>query len=86
MNRLDTLFSKKKSDILSVYFTAGFPYKDSAPQIIEALDRGGIDMIEVGIPFSDPMADGKTIQNSSTIALRNGMTLSLLLELSLIHI
>lgn len=80
MNRLDTLFSKKKSDILSVYFTAGFPDKDSAPQIIEALDRGGIDMIEVGIPFSDPMADGKTIQNSSTIALRNGMTLSLLLE------
>lgn len=80
MNRLKTLLSKKDKDILSVYFTAGFPYKDSTAQIIEALDRSRIDMIEVGIPFSDPMADGKTIQNSSTIALRNGMTLSLLLQ------
>lgn len=80
MNRLNTLFSNKNKDILSVYFTAGFPYRDSAASIIKALDRKGVDMIEVGIPFSDPMADGKTIQNSSTIALRNGMTLALLLD------
>lgn len=80
MNRLDTLLSKKDKDILSVYFTAGFPTKDSTAEIINALDRAGVDMIEVGIPFSDPMADGKTIQNSSTIALRNGMTLALLLS------
>lgn len=64
MNRLNTLLSKKDKDILSVYFTAGFPYKDSTAQIIEALDRSRIDMIEVGIPFSDPMADGKTIQTA----------------------
>lgn len=80
MNRLNTLFSKKNKDILSVYFTAGFPTIDSTSAIINALDQKGIDMIEVGIPFSDPMADGKTIQQSSTIALRNGMTLEHLLE------
>lgn len=80
MNRLNTLFSKKNKDILSVYFTAGFPTIDSTSAIINALDSKGIDMIEVGIPFSDPMADGKTIQQSSTIALRNGMTLEHLLE------
>lgn len=80
MNRLKELFARKDKDILSVYFTAGFPRRDSAAQIIRALAEGGADMIEVGIPFSDPMADGKTIQHSSAVALRNGMTLPLLLE------
>lgn len=80
MNRLKKLFERKDKDILSVYFTAGFPQRDSTAQIIRALAGRGIDMIEVGIPFSDPMADGKTIQHSSTVALRNSMTLSLLLE------
>lgn len=80
INRLQRLFGRKSSDILSVYFTAGFPTRDSAPDIIRALSEGGIDMIEVGMPFSDPMADGPTIQNSSTQALRNGMTLGKLLE------
>lgn len=79
MNRLDKLFSKKHSDILSVYFTAGFPTLDSTGEIISRLVCNGVDMIEVGLPFSDPMADGPTIQQSSTAALRNGMTLSLLL-------
>lgn len=79
MNRLQSLLDSKKSDILSVYFTAGFPKPDSAPSIIDALARGGVDMIELGVPFSDPMADGPVIQHSSATALRNGMTLELLL-------
>lgn len=80
MTRLQNLFGKKHNNILSVYLTAGFPYLDSTGPVIRALADGGIDMIEVGIPFSDPMADGKVIQNSSTIALRNGMTLKTLLK------
>lgn len=80
MNRLKGLLEKKESDLLSVYFTAGFPRLDSTGEVIDALCRGGADMIEVGIPFSDPMADGPVIQHSGSAALRNGMTLSLLLE------
>ena len=80
MNRIDKLFSWKQSDILSIYFTGGFPHRDSTVDIIKALADGGIDMIEVGVPFSDPMADGPVIQESSTIALRNGMNLHLLLD------
>lgn len=80
MNRIDSLFEKKTKDILSIYFTAGFPQPDSTVGIIKALAAGGVDMIEVGVPFSDPMADGPVIQESSTVALRNGMTLSMLLD------
>jgi tryptophan synthase alpha chain len=63
-----------------VYFTAGHPYVDSAPVIIKALADAGADMIEIGMPFSDPIADGPVIQNSSSIALKNGMSLKLLFE------
>lgn len=80
MDRLKNLFDRKDKDILSVYFTAGFPRRDSTGDTIRALAERGVDMIEVGIPFSDPMADGKTIQHSSTVALREGMTLALLLD------
>lgn len=80
MNRLQSLFGRKKNNILSVYLTAGYPHLDSTVPVIKALENGGIDMIELGLPFSDPMADGKTIQDSSTKALRNGMTPKLLLE------
>ena len=80
MNRIERLFSQKKSDILSIYFTCGYPHRDSTVDIIKALADGGIDMIEVGVPFSDPMADGPVIQESSTVALRNGMNLHLLLD------
>lgn len=65
--------------MLSVYFTAGFPSLDSAGAIIRELAARGVDMIEVGVPFSDPMADGEVIQRSSSAALRNGMTLDRLL-------
>lgn len=80
MNRLKQLLDRKKKDLLSVYFTAGFPKQDSTVEVIDALCEGGADMIEVGIPFSDPMADGPVIQHSGSIALKNGMTLRMLLE------
>jgi tryptophan synthase alpha chain len=80
MNRLEKLFHHKPNNILSVYFTAGFPQLNDTEQIITSLVGGGVDMIEIGVPFSDPMADGVVIQESSTIALRNGMTLRLLLS------
>ncbi len=80
MNRINQLFEKKQKDILSIYFTAGFPRLNDTPDVIKVLQSNGIDLIEIGIPFSDPMADGPTIQDSGTIALRNGMTLRLLFD------
>lgn len=79
MNRLTALFGKKHNDILSVFFTAGYPQADSTVPVIEALAARGVDMVEIGIPFSDPMADGPVIQASSSRALSNGMTLHRLL-------
>lgn len=80
MNRINELFATGKRDILSVYFCAGYPSRDSSPRIIRSLQSHGVDMIEIGIPFSDPMADGPVIQHAATEALRNGMTLDLLFE------
>ena len=80
MNRINKLFQKKNKKILSIYFTAGYPRINDTVDIIKALDKNGVDMIEVGIPFSDPIADGPIIQNSSTIAITNGMSLSLLFD------
>jgi tryptophan synthase alpha chain len=80
MNRIDKLFSEKNQHILSVYFTAGHPALLSVQTIIKSLAESGVDMIEIGMPFSDPMADGPVIQHSSSIALKNGMTLKLLFE------
>jgi tryptophan synthase alpha chain len=80
MNRIDKLFKEKKRDILSVFFTAGFPELNSTKLIAKALEEAGVDLIEIGIPFSDPIADGPTIQKSNKIALDNGMSVKLLLE------
>ena len=80
MNRITHLFQTKPNGILSVYFTAGFPSLNDTTGILRALQAGGIDMVEVGIPFSDPMADGPVIQDAATRALRNGMSLRLLFE------
>lgn len=74
-NRINDLFSRKPQNILSLYFCAGHPTLTSTTDVILTLQRRGIDMIEVGIPFSDPMADGPVIQEAATQALRNGMTL-----------
>ena len=80
MNRINQLFNDKQKDILSIYFTAGFPQLNDTCDVIRELQANGINLIEIGIPFSDPMADGPTIQDSGTIALRNGMTLKLLFD------
>ncbi|THH41662.1 tryptophan synthase subunit alpha [Neolewinella litorea] len=80
MNRLSRLFSEKSRDILNVYFTAGYPALDSTVPVIRHLAAAGADLIEVGMPYSDPMADGETIQQSSMTALQNGMTLKVLFE------
>ncbi|PIB26385.1 tryptophan synthase subunit alpha [Maribacter sp. 4U21] len=79
MNRINHKMQENKK-LLSIYFTAGYPALEDTVQIIEDLEKNGIDMIEIGLPFSDPLADGPTIQESSTIALKNGMTTAILFE------
>jgi tryptophan synthase alpha chain len=73
MNRIDQLF-QEKSDVLTLYFTAGYPQLNDTLTIIESMAANGADMIEIGLPFSDPLADGPTIQETSRIALENGMS------------
>jgi tryptophan synthase alpha chain len=80
MNRIDELFNRRKKNILSVFFTAGHPSPDSTTRIIRDLEQSGADMIEIGMPFSDPIADGPVIQGSSDKALRNGMSMNLLFK------
>lgn len=80
LNRLDHLFQTKSKNILNVYFTAGYPNLGDTVTIIKELAAAGADLIEIGMPFSDPMADGETIQKSSMQALQNGMTLKILFE------
>ena len=80
MNRIDQAFEKKGNDLLNIYFTAGYPEFDSTVSILEALENGGADVIEIGMPFSDPVADGPTIQDSNQVALENGMTIAKLFE------
>jgi len=73
-NRINKLFQKKDGNILSVYFTAGYPKLKDTKIIIEELVKNGVDLIEIGMPFSDPVADGPVIQHSSLVALHNGMS------------
>ncbi|MCX8490038.1 MAG: tryptophan synthase subunit alpha [Cyclobacteriaceae bacterium] len=79
-NRINELFKSKRGNLLSVYYTAGFPTLNDTLPIAVKLERAGADIIEIGIPFSDPIADGPTIQESNKKALDNGMNLHLLLE------
>jgi tryptophan synthase alpha chain len=80
MNRLNQLFASKKENLLSIYFTAGYPELNTTVDIVEALEKAGADFLEIGFPYSDPVADGPTIQHSSETALTNGMTLNVLFE------
>jgi len=80
MDRLKHLFNQKKSDLLNIYFTAGFPNLMDTGEIIKTLAEAGVDLIEVGMPYSDPLADGPTIQQSGQVALKNGMNLELLFD------
>lgn len=79
MNRINQKLNSENK-LLSIYFTAGYPTLNDTVQIIEDLEKSGVDMIEIGLPFSDPLADGPTIQASSTKALKNGMTTETLFE------
>ena len=80
LNRINQLFQDSPKNLLSIYFCAGCPTLDGTADVIRALERNGVSMIEIGIPFSDPMADGIVIQNAATRALHNGMSLRLLFE------
>ncbi len=80
MSRLGTLFASKQKNILNVYCTAGYPQLNSTIDMITALTENGVDIIELGMPYSDPLADGPVIQQSGNIALANGMTIAVLFD------
>jgi len=80
MNRIKALFQQKQNNILSVFCTAGYPEINSLVSILETLQESGVDMVEIGMPFSDPTADGPVIQYSNTIAIDNGMMLKVLFQ------
>lgn len=80
MNRIQQLFKKKQENVCSVFVTAGYPKLESTVDVVLDLEAAGVDMIEIGMPFSDPLADGPTIQKSSLQALKNGMNIPLLFE------
>ncbi len=81
MSRISELFDNRNSDSkLSIYYTAGYPQLDSTLTIAERLEKAGVDFLEIGIPYSDPVADGPVIQESSGVALKNGMSLEVLFD------
>lgn len=79
MNRLEHLFSTKEN-VLNIYTTAGYPKLNDTTEIVQELANSGVDMIEIGMPFSDPLADGPTIQHSSEVAIENGITIDLIFD------
>lgn len=80
MNSIQHIFNKKENNLLSIFFTAGFPKLEDTTKVIAELSNSGVDFIEVGLPYSDPLADGPTIQNSSDVALKNGMNLDVVFQ------
>jgi tryptophan synthase alpha chain len=80
MNRLHSLFLAKQFKVLNIYCTAGYPKLDATLEVLQALQDNGADIIEIGMPYSDPLADGEVIQQSSAVALQNGMTIAKLFE------
>ena len=80
MSRLTKLFEQKNKRVLNVYCTAGYPHLNSTIEVMESLQKNGADIIELGMPYSDPLADGEVIQSSSLVALNNGMTIDALFE------
>lgn len=80
MGRLQQLFRSKNNNVLNIYCTAGYPHLESTLQVMKALEENGADIIELGMPYSDPLADGPVIQESGSVALQNGMTIKVLFE------
>jgi tryptophan synthase alpha chain len=80
MNRIDQLFKDKQQLVLNVYCTAGYPHVNSTPEVLSALQEHGADIIEIGMPYSDPLADGPVIQQSNMVALENGMSIQVLFQ------
>lgn len=80
MNRINQLFANNSKNLLSIYFTAGHPELNSTPEVIQILEKSGVKMVEIGMPFSDPLADGPVIQQSAQKALVNGMNLNILFD------
>ena len=80
MNSMQELFHKKDKNLLSIYFTCGYPKLEDTTKVISALEKSGVDFIEVGLPYSDPLADGPTIQDSSQRALENGINLDIVFD------
>ena len=80
MNSIQDIFQQKNKNLLSIYFTCGYPELNDTTQVISALEKSGVDFIEVGLPYSDPLADGPTIQDSSQKALQNGINLDIVFE------
>jgi len=80
MTRIEELFKRKRQKVLNVYCTAGFPKLESTLEVMKALQENGADLIELGMPYSDPLADGEVIQQSGAVALKNGMTIPILFE------
>ena len=80
MNRITHLFNEKNKRVLNIYCTAGFPHLDSTLEVMQSLQNNGADLIELGMPYSDPLADGPVIQESSAKAIANGMTIKVLFE------
>ncbi len=80
MSRINDLFKKKKQRVLNMYCTAGYPHLNSTVEVIKALQDNGADLVEIGMPYSDPLADGPVIQQSNAVALANGMTMELLFQ------
>ena len=79
-NRLTGLFQKKSNNLLNIYFTAGYPTLNDTVTVLKALEKAGVDMVEIGMPYSDPVADGPVIQQSSLDAINHGMTIKTLLS------
>jgi tryptophan synthase alpha chain len=77
---IQEVVKQDKDSLLNIYFTAGYPKIDSMPVLLDALSESGVDMVEIGIPYSDPLSDGPTIQNSNAIALKNGISLELIFD------
>ena len=80
MNRISRLFAEKQANVLNMYFTAGYPNLEDTRTVLQALQDAQVDMVEIGMPYSDPVADGETIQESNQTALNNGMTVAKLFE------